>query len=470
MTAQSAAAPTANSAPNTSVGTQLVLIREIRPDPANRKDHDQAKLKDLAAQIKAEGLLQPIVIRRLPVAAGAVRYQIIAGERRFEAHKLLKAEKIEAKIVEGGTELQAVTKQTIENVGRENLDPMSQARQMQRLADLKMPQSEIGKLFGGLSQPVVSNTIRLLELPKAVQGLLREGKLNGAHGAEIVRWVKFPKAATKIAELAIKHETTAKELRKLPFYDDLVAADVAVELDDYYNFKDLPKAYQESDGLAECENEYGDEMFICFDLDLVKRVEEEETRRAQEEAKAAAAKPKTASGSSSGGGSNSGGSKLSPAELAKRKKVIADNKQARLESTIALEAAYLQLRGLKTLDKSLITALVRQVLTDSHYSYVMKDAAAKIGLTVPTGLRTSSYLEPISLSKLRTMSDVDQLRLAAVSVAHFHGQRAIDYAHNVCDQVNVVIGEAKTKVCQKQAADKLATEAAAKAAKKKGGK
>jgi hypothetical protein len=189
-----APAPAPDPAPNSSTTRIAIEYRDdlplhvVLPDPANRKDRDKEELKRLADSIQAEGLLQPIVVRPLPTVTGAYAsdgasgwhvwppiegtvapgrkplhgpcskreaeavaalyragqgYRIIAGERRWEAHRLLDLTRIRAFVHRGETEISAAAKQVIENLGRKDLNPIEEAHQMKRLADLGMTQKAI---------------------------------------------------------------------------------------------------------------------------------------------------------------------------------------------------------------------------------------------------------------------------------------------------------------------------------------
>jgi len=230
-------APSADSAPNKSATASRekewegeihtpeaeynanVPIYAIERDPANRVPAAE-DIAERAESIKAIGLLQPVVLRVM----GGGKYRLMAGETRVEAFKLLKRLTIPARIYKDQSEIDASVKSLVENAQRSDLKPTERAKRFKHLADLKIPQKEIGQLAGGLSQPVVANSIRLLELPAEVQAWVDNGELSEAHGVNLVKWAKWPKACVRMARMAIDHEYSAKALLEegIPFANQLV--------------------------------------------------------------------------------------------------------------------------------------------------------------------------------------------------------------------------------------------------------
>jgi ParB family transcriptional regulator, chromosome partitioning protein len=154
----------------------------IRPNPDQpRKEFNGESLLALAESIEAKGVLQPLVVRALPGGT----YELIAGERRLRASKIAKLEQVPAIIrdAEGSERLELAL---LENVARENLNPVEEARAAATLVDdLGISKAELASRIGK-SRPAVANAIRLLELPDGVLELIERGELTGAHGRALL--------------------------------------------------------------------------------------------------------------------------------------------------------------------------------------------------------------------------------------------------------------------------------------------
>lgn len=146
-----------------------------------RTHMDQAALDELAASIRAQGVVQPIVVR--PVGGG--QYEIVAGERRWRAAQLAGLEKIPAVIRDIPDET-AIAVALIENIQRENLNPIEEAMALQRLADEFHLTHEETAASVGRSRSAVSNLLRLLSLNPNVRELLEDGTLDMGHGRALL--------------------------------------------------------------------------------------------------------------------------------------------------------------------------------------------------------------------------------------------------------------------------------------------
>ncbi|MEM2661567.1 MAG: ParB/RepB/Spo0J family partition protein [Nitrososphaeria archaeon] len=154
----------------------------IVPDPFQpRKTIDESRLQELAASIKEHGLLQPVLVR--PIGDG--KYQLVHGERRFRACKLLGLETIRAEI-RNLTDNEALEIQLVENLQREGLNPIEEAETFQRMInELGYTHEEIAKKIGK-SREYVTNKIRLLRLPDYIKKALQEGKITEGHARTLV--------------------------------------------------------------------------------------------------------------------------------------------------------------------------------------------------------------------------------------------------------------------------------------------
>ena len=142
-----------------------------------RIDFDEAALQELADSIKAQGVMQPIVVRSI----GADRYEIVAGERRWRASQLAALDTIPA-IVRDISDETAISMALIENIQRENLNPLEEARALKRLqTEFDLSQQEVATAVGK-SRPVIANLMRLLSLEREVSEMLEHGRIDAGHG------------------------------------------------------------------------------------------------------------------------------------------------------------------------------------------------------------------------------------------------------------------------------------------------
>jgi ParB family transcriptional regulator, chromosome partitioning protein len=156
-------------------------IGQVRPNPRQpRRAFDDEAIQRLAESVKADGVVQPIVVR--DVGDG---YEIVAGERRWRAARLAGLRTIPA-IVRSADDRELLILALAENVAREDLNPIDQARAYAVLADeLDLTQTEIARRVGK-SRPAVANTMRLLELPDDVLELIAAGDLSEGHGRALL--------------------------------------------------------------------------------------------------------------------------------------------------------------------------------------------------------------------------------------------------------------------------------------------
>jgi len=176
-----------------------LAVADIRPNPYQpRRDADPVALEELKASIRRAGLLQPVVVRAARAAGG---YELIAGERRLRACQALGWERIPAvrREVDDRTVL---TLALIENLQRDDLSPVDEARGYDRLiAEFNLTQQDVAEAVGR-DRSTVANALRLLRLPGAVLGLLHEGRLSVGH-ARALLGLEDPSAATALAKEAV---------------------------------------------------------------------------------------------------------------------------------------------------------------------------------------------------------------------------------------------------------------------------
>ena len=197
-------------------GTERVVVRKIPLDQigANpdqpRKTFSDAELADLAASIRERGVIQPILLRA--VTGRPYMYEIIAGERRFRASKLANQTEIPA-IIKTISDANAMEIALIENVQRENLNPIEEAnayKNIMQKCDYEM--ADVVRLIGK-SESYIRNSLRLIELPLAVQKMVQNGDISASHARAIVVAENPEKLAREIMDKKLSVEQTTKLVR-----------------------------------------------------------------------------------------------------------------------------------------------------------------------------------------------------------------------------------------------------------------
>jgi ParB family chromosome partitioning protein len=172
-----------------------------------RRNFDEALLQELSESIKAQGVIEPIIVR----PAGAGRYELIAGERRWRASQLAGIDAIPA-LVRDIEDRAAIAVALIENIQREDLSALEEAQALARLiAEFKLTHQQAADAVGR-SRASVSNLLRLLDLPAAVCALLDEGRLEMGHARALA---SLPEArAVALAQKAADNEWSVRELEE----------------------------------------------------------------------------------------------------------------------------------------------------------------------------------------------------------------------------------------------------------------
>lgn len=451
MSSPKTAAPT-DSAPNKDTAGRQKAWREeihtpvaeynanvpcdaIEPDPNNRDKIDKDDVANLAASIKVVGLLQPIVLRALDGG----KYRIIAGEHRWRAHLELKLKTIAARIYKNETDLAAAKKKAVENAQRVDLTPIERAKRFKELSDLGENQKGIGVLFGGLSQPVVANALRMLELPADVQQMISDEKLSEAHGVSLVRFARWPRICSTIARMALDHEYSSKSLNSegLPFSGQLESNGLLEKIqikERYYSdgaIYQLPRHF-----LSHADFIVGEHTaYYAVPVDPKDNVwapEKAKQDKEREEKQAAAAKRQAAADAKSGGVSK---------ETKARREKIAKNKAARTETQAKLAAALAKLKATKSLDLGALALVVSKVLSNGGYSSKLVDAAKFLGVVLPPKTVTSSWYSTVSIEKLKKLSPSNMVRLTAAAIISARAEDAIRGASAVPDEISEILGK-----------------------------
>jgi ParB family chromosome partitioning protein len=179
-----------------------------------RREIHQQPLEELAASIKANGVIEPIVVRPLPGGtSGGARYEIVAGERRWRAAKLAGLTDIPT-IVRELSDRQAVAVGLIENIQREELTAAEEARALKRLAkDFSLTHQELADSVGR-SRAAVTNLIRLLDLPEAVVALIDSKALSMGH-ARALLGLEDEAERERVARVVVARGLSVRETEKL---------------------------------------------------------------------------------------------------------------------------------------------------------------------------------------------------------------------------------------------------------------
>ena len=188
---------------------QYISIHDVKPNANQpRKIFDEEKIAELAASIKENGIIQPLIVRKK-----GKRYEIVAGERRWRAS--VKAELKEVPcIVRELDDEQNMLLAIVENMQREDLNPMEEAEGLnQMIAAYGLTQEQVSKSIGK-SRPYIANSLRLLKLPEEIRDLISDGSLSAGHGRTLVS-VPDEARQIEIARKILKEGLSVRETEKL---------------------------------------------------------------------------------------------------------------------------------------------------------------------------------------------------------------------------------------------------------------
>ena len=187
---------------------RMLPIRLIDPNRDQpRRTFDEDALQELAASIRAVGVIQPIIVQQ-----NGERYTIIAGERRYRASRLAEQEEIPA-IVRDWDQQKRLEAALIENLQRDDLNPVEEAMGVRRLMDEAGLTQEMVAQRLGKSRPAVANLLRLLTLPDSVLDLLRAGKLSAGHARALV--TVDPRRQVQLANLTVQQGWSVRQLERI---------------------------------------------------------------------------------------------------------------------------------------------------------------------------------------------------------------------------------------------------------------
>ncbi|MGN1328339.1 MAG: ParB/RepB/Spo0J family partition protein [Eubacterium sp.] len=217
------------------VATNTLPLNEIVPNKEQpRKTFDEGALQELADSIKQHGVLQPLLVRPLPTGG----YQLVAGERRWRASRMAGLKEVPV-VVKELSDVETMEIAIIENLQREDLNPIEEAEGLQALIDrCGFTQEEVA-VSVGKSRPAIANSLRLLKLPQEVRDMTRNGKISAGHARallafdneamiyeaanSIIRNNLTVRDVERMAKIAEKTGTTtrSKNRRRDSFYDEV---------------------------------------------------------------------------------------------------------------------------------------------------------------------------------------------------------------------------------------------------------
>jgi len=205
QTALPTAEPVFSQNSNSSNGATEAAIEKIVSNPHQPRLHfDEVKLNELAESIKEHGILQPLV-----VSQSGEKYELIAGERRFQAAKRIGLKTVPI-VVRSVTEQEKLELAIIENIQRHDLNPIEEAKAYLRLLDeFNMQQETVAKKMGK-SRSAVANTLRLLHLPIEIQRAVAQGSISEGHAKALLA-IENPEKQRAVFDLIIKEELTVRE-------------------------------------------------------------------------------------------------------------------------------------------------------------------------------------------------------------------------------------------------------------------
>ena len=194
-------------------------LTDIEPNKNQpREDFDEKALRELADSIAVHGVLQPLVVR--PLSGGI--YQIVAGERRWRASRMAGLSEIPV-VIKELSDSETLEIAIIENLQREDLNPVELAQGYQSLADdYGLTQEQIATKVGK-SRSAVANTIRLLNLPKQIQTLVAEGKISSGHARALLA-ITYEELLLETADRVMRENLTVREVENIAKHQEKLVA------------------------------------------------------------------------------------------------------------------------------------------------------------------------------------------------------------------------------------------------------
>lgn len=184
-------------------------INDIKPNKDQpRKTFNEEKLKDLANSIKENGVIQPLIIRKAQNG-----YELVAGERRWRAARIAEIKKVPC-MIRNFDEKQNMIVAIIENMQRENLDPIEEALGLNEMIKrFEFTQEQVSNALGK-SRAYIANSLRLLKLPEKIQNMIIEGRISAAHGRTIIT-IKDEKKQIEVCDKIIRNGLSVRAAERL---------------------------------------------------------------------------------------------------------------------------------------------------------------------------------------------------------------------------------------------------------------
>ena len=251
-------APVTDMTAETGVPTQLKLDQMVAGMYQPRTRMDEGALYELAESIKAQGIMQPILVRQLSEGDNAGKYEIIAGERRFRASRLAGLEFVPVLVRDVPNEA-AAAMALIENIQREDLNPLEEAQGLQRLIKEFGLTHESAAQAVGRSRSAASNLLRLLNLADPVQTMLMAGDLDMGHARALL-------SLDKAAQITAANQIAAKKLSVRE------AESLAKKLGAEFNLVHQKPKKEKSRDIRRVEEELSDLLMAEVEVRVKKRV------------------------------------------------------------------------------------------------------------------------------------------------------------------------------------------------------
>lgn len=218
-----------NSMDDRLTGSTLPINEIIPNKDQPRKTFDEAALQELADSIKQHGVLQPLLVR--PVPSGG--YQLVAGERRWRASRIAGLREVPV-IVKELTDTEAMQIAIIENLQREDLNPIEEAEGLQALIDKCGFSQEEAAVSVGKSRPAITNSLRLLRLPEEVREMTKNGEISAGHARALL---SFDNQAImlEVAKNIVSHKLTVRDVERLAKRPERNSVKSAKRRDSFYD-------------------------------------------------------------------------------------------------------------------------------------------------------------------------------------------------------------------------------------------
>ena len=192
------------------VSTSTLNINEITPNKEQpRKTFDETALEELADSIRQHGVLQPLLVR--PLTSGG--YQLVAGERRWRASRLAELKEVPV-IIKELSDTEAMEIAIIENLQREDLNPIEEAEGLQALIDKCGYTQEQVATSVGKSRPAITNALRLLKLPEEVREMAKDGTISAGHARALLAFDNRP-MMIECANQIVSKKLTVRDVEKM---------------------------------------------------------------------------------------------------------------------------------------------------------------------------------------------------------------------------------------------------------------